>query len=76
MAMYSVNKPNRTISLHKEGCHRIPASDLSSCGCGITSNLGNHQWWCEEHIFIEAINRFMNNRQWAVILCYDCFAER
>jgi hypothetical protein len=76
MVVFSANKPNKTVTLHKEGCQRIPIADLHSCGCGKTGNLGNQQWYCGKHITLEKINEFMNNRFWAVLLCDACFRDK
>lgn len=75
MAQYSANKPNRTVTLHKETCHRIPNS-LSGCGCGATDKNGNQRWFCENHVTLEKINDHMNHRQWAFLLCHNCFIEQ
>ena len=42
MAMYSVNRPVRTMTLHKETCRHIPWTDLKECGCGPTGAHDNH----------------------------------
>ena len=75
MAIYSANKPNRTVSLHKAGCNFIPTEKLNSCGCGDRGSLGNQRWYCEEHVSIDDINEFMNDRFWAILLCDKCFRD-
>lgn len=75
MAVYSANKPNRTLTLHKPGCSSIKPSQLKSCGCGATGNLGNQQWYCEEHITIKDVKDFMNGRFWSILLCDKCFGN-
>ena len=71
--LYSANRPNRTLTLHKGSCSRIPWNQLDKCGCGSTGQLGNQQWWCGEHMTIQAVNEFMNQRLWAALLCHTCF---
>ncbi len=74
MAIYSANRPNRTVTLHKNDCHRIPTDNLKACGCGKTGELGNQEWFCENHISIKDINQFMNGRRWALLLCETCYS--
>lgn len=71
--VYTANRPNRTLTLHKGSCSHIPWDRLSVCGCGSTGKLGNQQWWCGKHITIEAVDQFMNRRLWAILLCHDCY---
>ena len=73
MTLYSANKPNWTLTLHKGSCSRIPWDQLDECGCGSRGKLGNQRWWCGEHIKIEAVNEFMNHRLWAILLCHTCY---
>ena len=73
MAKYSANYPNRTLTLHKDSCVRITKQSLKSCGCGTTGEQGNQEWWCEDHINIEVVKRFMNSRFWAILLCDVCY---
>ena len=73
MAVYSANKPNRTLTLHKLGCSSIKSNQLKSCGCGDTGELGNHHWYCEGHISIDKVDEFMNDRFWAILICDKCF---
>ena len=73
MAIYfSANKVTRTVTIHKSGCNMIPGN-LSSCGCGSTGSQGNQQWWCDQHVSIKAIDQFMGNRFWALLVCDKCF---
>lgn len=72
MVMFTANKPNRTLSIHRSDCSKVPNQGMKPCGCGEAGNLGNQIWWCELHFTIEAVNEFMNHRQWAVILCHIC----
>ena len=74
MAIYSANRPNRTVTLHKDNCRRIPRDNLEACGCGETGERGNQQWFCEDHLHIEDIDQFMNGRQWALLLCETCYS--
>lgn len=74
MAFYSANKPNRTVTLHKVGCHRI-SNKLDGCGCGATDQNNNQHWFCEDHVTLEKINAHMNHRQWAFLPCHDCFSD-
>jgi hypothetical protein len=73
MVLYKANRSNWTLTLHKGSCSHIPWSQLGECGCGSTGKLGNQQWWCGEHITIEAVNQFMNHRLWAILLCHSCY---
>lgn len=75
MAYYSANKPNRTVTLHKPDCRRLPEAVTRGCGCASTDNNGNQQWFCEAHVSLNKINKHMNNRQWAFLPCHDCFAN-
>jgi hypothetical protein len=76
MAIYSANGPAKTLIVHKEDCHWIPRDKLRSCGCGSTSDKGNQEWWCEDHITRNLVNEFQHNRFWAIILCDTCFSEK
>ncbi len=71
MASYGVNAPNKKLTVHKKRCHHVPTTKLQACGCGTTSS--NHQWWCEQHITKDAVDRFMNHRFWAIVICDGCF---
>lgn len=74
MAIYSANRPNRTLTIHKDGCKHIPNKQgMKPCGCGITSNQGNQQWWCETHICRSNVDVFMNNRFWSILVCDQCY---
>jgi hypothetical protein len=73
MVLYTANRTNRTLILHKGSCSHIPWGQLGGCGCGSTGKLGNQQWWCGEHITIEAVNQFMNHRLWAILFCHSCY---
>ena len=74
MAIYSGNRPNRTLTLHKSSeCSSVPKEGLKPCGCGETGQLGNQEWWCETHVNIKEVNRLMNNRFWAILLCEKCY---
>ena len=73
MAVYSANKPTRTLTLHKSDCNSIPKASLKPCGCGDTGSRGNQRWYCEQHITIDDVREFMNDRFWAVLLCGKCF---
>ena len=75
MAIYTANKPVKTLTLHKNGCRVIPLDDLKPCGCGDTGAKGNQRWYCEEHISIDQVNNFENGRYWAILLCDLCFRE-
>jgi hypothetical protein len=75
MAVYTANSPDKTLTIHKEGCRWIPREKLQSCGCGPTGKLGNQFWWCEQHFTLDQIDEFMNHRHWAVLMCDVCFKE-
>ena len=74
MAAYSANRPNRTLNVHKESCGRVRRAKLRDCGCGSTGAKDRHQWWCEKHINLEAVTKFMRGRFWAVLVCDECFS--
>jgi hypothetical protein len=42
MAFYSANRPNRTVTMHKEGCRHIPIANFPRCGC--SSTPPNNVW--------------------------------
>ena len=74
MAIYSANRPNRTLTLHKDGCKHIPTQDtMQTCGCGPTGIHGNQQWWCETHINRSSVDNFMGNRFWSILICDQCY---
>lgn len=74
MALYSANKPNRTVTIHKSGCKHISQQPgMQSCGCGLTGNQGNQQWWCEQHMTRTNTDQFMNDRFWSLLICDQCF---
>lgn len=73
MAMYSANKPNRTLVIHKSGCHHIPSLAGRSCGCGERGKGGNQEWYCEDHVSILEVSDMMHGRFWGVLLCGDCY---
>jgi hypothetical protein len=75
MARYSANHPNRTLTLHKDDCAEVSRASVSICGCGITSDQGNSQWFCEEHVTIDKVSNFMNGRFWAILPCGKCFGK-
>ncbi len=76
MSFYSINKPNRTVTIHKDNCklvNKIKTLSESECGCCSTGDNKNHRWFCEEHITREEIDNFMNDRYWAILICNKCF---
>lgn len=75
MAVYTANRPNKTLVIHKPSCRVIPKEGLRACGCGDRGELGNQRWYCEEHISLDAVNEFMRGRFWAILLCDLCFRE-
>jgi hypothetical protein len=75
MAIYSANRPNKTVTIHKSDCRVIPRGKLEPCGCGDAGELGNQHWYCEKHICRDAVDKFMNGRFWAILLCELCFRE-
>ncbi len=72
MAIYSANKPNRTLTIHKEDCTCIDTS-VKGCGCISTGKHNNQQWLCEDHISQSRIDSFMGNRFWSILICSKCF---
>ena len=73
MAVYSANRPVRTLTLHKAECRHIRRDRLEACGCGYTGSQGTQRWWCEEHVSIDAVDEFMRGRFWAMLVCNVCF---
>ena len=73
MANYTANNPVKTLTVHKPECRFIPRSKLRPCGCGDTGKRGNQRWYCEDHISSYDVDRFMNGKFWAVLLCDGCF---
>jgi hypothetical protein len=59
MAVYSANKPNRTVTLYKPECRLIPLEKLKSCRCGDTGKAGNQRWFCEEHVTTNNIRELL-----------------
>jgi hypothetical protein len=74
MAIYTANRPTKTLTLHKDHC-RVVSKDrgLEPCGCGKTGEHENQQWWCEQHITIDEVNELMNRKFWAILLCDTCY---
>jgi hypothetical protein len=72
---FSANRPVKTLVIHKPDCRVIPWEGLKSCGCGDRGELGNQRWYCETHITRKAVDEFMHNRFWAILLCDLCFGE-
>jgi len=69
MATYSINKPCRTVMLHKDVCRQVKEGS-NGCAC---RHDGNQQWFCEKHAAIDGITEWMGqNRPWAVLLCTQC----
>lgn len=75
MAKFAANNPTKTVTIHKDNCRIYLNKKLDPCGCGERGNLGNQQWFCEEHMTLEKIDDFMNHRHWAFIPCDVCFKE-
>ena len=73
MVVYVANSVVKTLVIHKETCKRV--KKLSPCGCGEGGEKGNSRWYCESHITINKVDRFMNGKFWAILLCDDCFRE-
>jgi len=73
VAAYTVNRPNKTLVIHKPDCRMIPKVKLKPCGCGDTGELGNQRWYCEAHITRKAVDEFMHHRFWAILMCDICF---
>lgn len=74
MAVYSANRPNRTLALHKTSCTHIPYDRLSDCGCGERGAGGNQLWFCEDHVTRDQVDEFMRGRYWAIVICNDCYS--
>jgi hypothetical protein len=74
--MFTANRPNKTVVIHKPECREIPKEGLDACGCGNTGGRGNQRWWCERHITAEKVDEFMNGRHWAILMCDVCFREK
>jgi hypothetical protein len=75
MARYYANNVYRTLTLHKDACHEVGGATVSVCGCGETSPQGNSQWFCEQHVAIDAVSHFMRGRFWAILLCSKCYGS-
>ena len=76
MAQYSANRPNRTLTLHKDDCSEIGRESSSICGCESTSEHGNSRWFCELHVTIDVVSEFMGGRFWAIPPCGKCYANK
>ncbi|MEN6300032.1 MAG: hypothetical protein ABFD51_09035 [Anaerolineaceae bacterium] len=75
MAVYTVNRVVKTLTIHKENCRKIPREHLKPCCCGDTGQKDNQRWFCEEHISLDAVNEYMNGKFWAILMCDICFRE-
>jgi len=76
VSFYSINNPNRTVTIHKDSCKLVKKTEfLSECGCGKTGQKDNHIWFCEKHITRTKIDNFMNDRFWAILICNKCFSD-
>lgn len=76
MAIYSINRVVRTVTLHKDdGCTRSRRiARRLPCVCGMAGKLGNHEWCCETHVTVTKIAaRVGAGRHWAMLLCTECF---
>ncbi len=71
--VFSANRPNKTLVIHKPECRVIPWGRLTKCGCGDTGELGNQRWFCETHITRQSVDEFMHGRFWAILMCDICF---
>jgi len=74
--MFTANRPNKTVVIHKPECYKIPWNELGSCGCGDTGGGNNQRWYCERHSTVEKVDEFMNGRHWAILFCDLCFREK
>ena len=75
MAIYTVNRVVKTLSIHKDNCNKISWDHLKSCGCGDTGDRDNQRWYCEDHSATDDVDRFMGGKFWAFLLCEICFRE-
>ena len=73
MAVYSANKPNRTVTLHKDGCRHIKKQNIIQCGCGSMGRTGSQKWYCELHVTKNDIDQFMGMRFWSLHICDVCY---
>lgn len=75
MAVYTVNRVVKTLTIHKVDCHFIHREGLRPCGCGDTGKEGNQRWYCEQHITIDDVNDYMKGKFWAILFCDVCFKD-
>ncbi len=73
MAVYTVSKVVKTLTIHKDNCRVIPRDKLKACGCGDTGQRGEQRWYCEKHISSNAVNEYMNGKFLAILMCDICF---
>jgi hypothetical protein len=74
VAIYTANTTVKTLTLHKDGCSAIRGRVPPGCGCGVRGATEGQQWWCEKHIARDDVDRFMNGRFWAVLMCDVCYS--
>lgn len=75
MAVYTVNQVVKTLTIHKDHCRVIPRGKLKACGCGDTGQKGQQRWYCEQHIRTTDVNKYMNGKFWAILMCDICFRD-
>ena len=76
MAIYTVNRVVKTLTIHKDYCRVIPKEGLRACGCGDRGREGNQRWYCERHITSTAVNAYMKGKFWAIVMCDICFRDK
>ena len=74
----TLNKPNKTISIHKDNCKTARAKlgdvDLSKYPNGYqTGNNDNQIWFSEKHFSIQKAQIFFKNGDYGKIFCQRCF---
>ena len=72
----TLNKPNKTISIHKKDCKTIRAKigdiDLSQYPNGYKTS-DNQIWYAEEHFSITKARIFFGDVDYGKVFCQRCF---
>jgi len=73
----TINKPNKTISIHKNNCSLVHSKGISieqldnkEEGFKTTEN---QIWFSEEHFSLEKVKNFLGNVDYCKIFCQFCF---
>ena len=77
----TLNKPNKTISLHKDTCKVVQSKIKEGILLGIENNpngilIQNNQLWIhEKYLTMNVIRNFFGKKDYAKIFCSYCFSK-